>query len=91
MNFYTVRDETADFFLPPFLARNEGQAKRMFIGSLGDSFPYRRDFSLYHVGSFDEDNGLITPAEPTLVLNGLSIAVDLDPRVTKISIEELKQ
>ncbi len=91
MKFYTVRDETASFFLPPYLARNDGQAIRMFIGSLGDSFPYRRDFSLYEVGSFDEDNGLITATEPRIVINGLSIALDLDPRVNPISPEELAQ
>lgn len=81
MNFYTVRDESAQYFLPPFLARTDGQAQRMFIGSLGDSFPYRRDFSLFCVGTFDDDNGVVSPIEPRLVLAGVSVADSLDPRV----------
>lgn len=80
MKIYTIRDQVAQFFIAPYLAQNDGVAKRMFIGSLGDSWPHRSDFQLYRVGSFDPDTGLLSPESPSLVLAGLSIPDDLDPR-----------
>ena len=76
-NIYTIRDDAAAYFLPIFLARTHSEAKRMFITSLGDSFPHRSDFKLFHIGEFDEDIGLLTPQEPTMVLAGLSIPANL--------------
>jgi len=80
MMIYSIRDDVAQFFIAPFLAENDAHAKRMFIGSMGDSFPHRSDFKLYRVGSFDPDNGTVTPEDPALVLAGFSIPIDLDPR-----------
>lgn len=80
MKLYTVRDSIAGFFLPPFTAPNDNVAKRMFIGSLGDSFNYRQDFFLYATATFDETSGLIVAIEPELILSGSSIAPALDPR-----------
>lgn len=83
MIIYSVRDDSADYFLPPFLARTDAQAVRMFIGSLGDSFPYRHDFHLMAVGGFDQDTGLVTAEDaPRLVISGVSIDAKLDPRVS---------
>lgn len=87
MNVYTIRDAVAGFFLPPFLARNDGQATRMFVGSLGDSFPYREGFMLYHIGEFSDENGTIASIDPKLVIAGNSIDPKLDPRVTKEAIQ----
>lgn len=81
MNCYSVFDSAAEYFLPPFFAPNDGVAKRMFIGSLGDSFAYRADFVLYYVGEFNDAAGVLNPHDgPRLVLAGLSIAENLDPR-----------
>jgi hypothetical protein len=77
---YTIRDSVADYFLPPFVAQTDDQASRMFIGSLGDSFPYRSGFMLYHVADFSSESGLFTAREPTLVLAGSSVNDELDPR-----------
>lgn len=79
MYIYTVRDDAAEYFLPPFFAKTDAQAKRMFIGSLGDSFPHRKDFGLYIVGSFDDDNGTIEAKIPAMVLAGFSIPIEFDP------------
>lgn len=81
MNCYSIHDTVAEMFLPPFFARNDGQASRMMIGSLGDSFTHRADFNLYRLGSFDDDSGQLTSETPSLVLAGLSISEKLDPRV----------
>jgi len=81
MKLYTIRDGSAEFFLPPFCAPNANVAQRMFIGSLGDSFNFRADFLLYCIGEFDDQTGLLKPSDPTMVLAGSSIAQSLDPRV----------
>jgi hypothetical protein len=81
MKMYTIRDQVAGFFIAPFTAPNDNVAKRMFISSLGDSFPHRRDYSLHSIGAFDTDSGVLSPVEPYLVLAGLSVGEDLDPRV----------
>lgn len=79
-NCYTIRDNVADFFLPPFFARNDEMAKRMFISSLGDSFPHRSDFQLFMIGAFNSDTGQLNGCNATLTLAGLSISPQMDPR-----------
>lgn len=81
MKLYTIRDGSAEFFLPPFCAPNDNVAKRMFIGSLGDSFTFRTDFLLYSIGEFDDQTGLLQSSDPHMVLAGSSIAQSLDPRI----------
>lgn len=80
MRVYTIRDQAGEFFLPPFTAHNDAIAKRMFVGSMGDSFSHRMDFVLYFVGEFSDENGTLSPVEPVVVLAGYSVADSLDPR-----------
>lgn len=88
MNVYTVHDLTAQFYLPPFFAQNDAMANRMFIASLGDSFPFRSDFALFAIGSFDDETGVITPETNRLILQGHSINVALDPRPRPLNSDE---
>jgi len=80
IQIFTIRDQVAGFFMPPFTAPNIGVAKRMFIGSMGDSFPHRAGFSLHMVGEFDTEDGVLTQTDPILVLSGTDIDWSLDPR-----------
>ena len=73
MKCYTIHDAAAQYFLPPFFAKTDEQAKRMFAGSLGDTFPHRSDFILFRIGEFDDDDGLFVSQEPEKVLAGISI------------------
>lgn len=89
---YTIQDTVAEFFLPPFVAENDNQAKRMFIGSLGDNFPHRHDFVLFHVGDFNDDDGTLQlPSSIRVVLAGSSVAVTMDPRPRTITQQEQNQ
>lgn len=74
MNCYSIYDASAEYFLPPYFARTDAEAKRMFIGSLGDSFQFRQDFNLFRLASFDQDTGIFTaePA-PIIVIAGATI------------------
>lgn len=80
---YSIHDTSAGYFLPPFMALNDAQASRMFIGSLGDSFSFRQDFNLYHIADFDDESGVLATVDSSIVLRGNSIAPTLDPRVQR--------
>ena len=80
MNMYSVFDAAAQYFMPPFFARTDGEAKRMFIGSLGDSFQFRADYNLFSLGAFDQDTGTLTAAPaPMIVLSGATIPEEHNP------------
>lgn len=85
MNVYSIHDNVAQFYLPPFTAPNDGMGERMFVGSLGDSFAYRDSFSLWCIGTFSDVDGTITSHPNRLVLHGNSISVALDPRPRPLS------
>lgn len=90
MKIYTIRDQVAGFFLPPYTAPNNGIAVRMFISGLSDSFPHRSDFSLHLIGEFSDDTGELKYLDPEIVINGASIAEHLDPRPRPASKENSK-
>lgn len=82
LGMYSIHDAAARYFMLPFTAQTDAQARRMFIQSMGDQFPHRADFILFKVGEFDQETGLVVgdPA-PVVVLSGMSIDTALDPRV----------
>lgn len=79
MNCYTIHDTAAEYYFAPFFARTDAEAKRMFILAMGDNFPHRNDYTLYHIGSFDQDTGNLTECEPNSVLAGRSISESQNP------------
>lgn len=87
MNIYTIRDQVAGFFMPPFCAENDNLAVRMWTVSMGDNFVHRADFSLHRLGSFDTDSGVLTASDPTLVRSGTSIPIEHDPRPATFNME----
>lgn len=58
---FSVFDSKAKTFAAPWWAVNEQTAKRNFSGAVNDpqtqlnKFP--EDFTLYHIGSFNDENG----------------------------------
>lgn len=72
---YSVLDSKARAFSPPFLARNDYEAQRMFedvVAKPGLVRDHAEDFALYRIGSFDAEKGFIAPCE----LFSLGIACD---------------
>jgi len=66
MNLYSIKDETAGFFMNPFVARNHGDAIRSFTNAVTDTrnpdnlmSKHPADFSLYVLGEFHDTNGRI--------------------------------
>jgi hypothetical protein len=80
VQLYTIFDGKAEYFMPIFTARNDNEAKRMFIGSLGDSFMFREDYNLFCIGEFDDEKGVLTPLNaPLIVLSGAQISEKFNP------------
>jgi len=69
----SVRDNAIDAFLPPFFVRTVDEGVRAFGAALGDSqhrfVSHPDDYVLYSVGQFDDNSGLLEPAEPARLLS----------------------
>lgn len=61
MILYSIKDKIANEFGPIFQAKNDGVAKRMYSQTLqGDHVVYADDYSLWSVGEFDVETGVIS-------------------------------
>lgn len=67
MKIYTIRDDKAAAYLPPFYARQDGEAIRMFQNTMSDSqsnfAKWPEQFILFALGEYNEDTGVITPLD----------------------------
>lgn len=54
-NLYSIWDKKAEEFAPPFIAKNDAMASRMFIHSV-KNLPYLDDMQLFHIGFFETEN-----------------------------------
>jgi len=74
---YAILDEKAALYLPPFTSQNDNTAIREFsaaIGQEGHKFnTHSEDFSLWALGSFDQETGAIQPNDPKIVTNALTV------------------
>lgn len=87
---FSVYDNVAKAFIPPFFLPNEDMAKRAFSDAVNDEkhqfSQHPEDYSLYAVGSFDDTNGMITEyAENTKLGNGIEfITIIAEPEKEKL-------
>ncbi|QCQ84743.1 nonstructural protein [Blackfly microvirus SF02] len=67
LNAYSLHDQKALNYSPPFFCNAHGQAVRMVMDLVGDpnTMPGRHpaDFVLYCVGQWDDVAGILLPAE----------------------------
>lgn len=60
---YAVRDAKAEGYLRPFFAETRGIAVRSFSDAVNDGkspfFEHPEDYSLWEIGMFDQDSGLL--------------------------------
>lgn len=67
LNVYSIMDNKAEAFLPPFFMHNDSVAMRAFADAVNDSthqfFKNPNDYCLYRIGHFDDNTGVIVPAE----------------------------
>lgn len=66
MQIFAVRDTAVEAFLAPFYMPSKGAAIRAFGDTVNDPQSgfnkHPQDFSLYFLGDFDEQTGIIAPA-----------------------------
>lgn len=80
LQLFSIYDEVTLIYNYPFIAHNINDAKRMFISSTQDENSMisknPQDFSLYYVGSYNNENGEYTNTFPKeLVLRGNQINI----------------
>lgn len=75
IKIYTVYDAAVKAFMQPFFARSHGEALRSFQDAINDEksqlAKHLHDYTLFHVGDFDDDNADISkPNAPERLLSG---------------------
>jgi len=78
MRLFAIRDEKAKAFTALVTDRNSAQAERNFKTAVKnpetDYAKYPEDFTLYEMGTYDQDTGQITPhSSPLIVCHATSL------------------
>lgn len=61
-NIYSVYDKTAEEFGPPFVAVNDGVAKRQYK-NFGIPEALQDEYELHCIGTFDSKDGSVLPID----------------------------
>lgn len=74
---YAMFDSKAGSYSPPFIDNNDATALRGFAEAVNTNEHFRyspADYSLYHLGDFDNESGKIVVCEPVeFMCNGASV------------------
>lgn len=85
MNIFAVYDSKAGAFLQPFFERNSLTATRAFaqVANTPDHAFNRHpaDFTLFHIGTWDEFTGTIEPSNAKSALGTALEHIDATPKV----------
>lgn len=71
-NLYVIRDNIAEVFHKPFEEHNNQSAIRSFSQACNEN-PNKNDFTLYHIGAFDDNSGELIASTPIKVYSGLEV------------------
>lgn len=73
---FSIFDEKAKGFLPPFIFHNENMAKRIFADCVNDPNhqfgKHPEDYHLFEIGTFDDVLGRVKPHE-TIEFHGIGL------------------
>lgn len=75
-NIYTVKDELTNTFLNPAVIKSDDEAKRLFKYQVNNTPIWKdnpEDYSLYKVGTFDDNTGTIIGTTPEKLTGGRSV------------------
>ncbi len=65
ISIFSVLDRKAELFARPFFEATQGTAIRVFSDAVNEGdhafSKHPEDYSLYHIGDFDESTGVIDP------------------------------
>lgn len=72
MQIFSVRDSKAELFIQPFCSPTIATACRDFETACNDESSqfnkHSGDYTLFHVATFDQDSGIVTPCETAVNL-----------------------
>lgn len=78
LEIFSVYDSKTELFIQPFHAPTVASGLRMFTTAVNDQagqfFQHAADYTLFHLGTFDQASGLITPLD---ALGNLGLASSL--------------
>lgn len=80
---YAVRDKGIEAFMPPFFARADGEAVRMFVHACkeGNLKQNAQDYALYHIGYFDDTKATMdNVSQPGILITGLEATSAEQPK-----------
>lgn len=79
----SVYDSKAKCFITPFFMQNTEVAKRLFQQAINDPAhnisKNPSDYTLFHVGEFDDDTGITTSQEKISLGNGVEFITQPEP------------
>jgi hypothetical protein len=89
---FSVYDKAINAFVQPFYARTKGEAIRSFTEAANDEKHqfnrHSNDYSLMHLGEFDDNSGAFSTADPSRVISAVEVLHDdpftPDTNVTKM-------
>ncbi len=91
-NAYSIYDSKAVAYLPPFMCHSEGIAIRSFTeacNSEGHQFgKFPADYTLFHIGEFDDETGKLVSVNPEVIRNGLNVVIDEEQRTENSSDDQ---
>lgn len=80
LNVYSIFDAKLAVFNTPFFARANGEAIRSFSDLVHDSrttvAQHPEDFSLFHIGQYDDEKGCLLPSHPLNLVQACSFVSD---------------
>lgn len=81
LNIYSIYDSAAKAYATPFFMQNDGLAIRAFQSNVNSNeenniSKYPDQFTLFRVGEYDDENGLITSESPESLGNALTFKTD---------------
>lgn len=73
MNIFTIFDTKAKAYMQPFFSKNAATALREVQSAVDNTEhgfnTHAEDYSLFHIGNYDENSGKIDPISPTHIIN----------------------
>lgn len=88
LDMFTVHDSQAGAFCTPFFSSNISTAMRSFAFAANDldqdigRFP--SDFTLYHMGTYDDSNGEITTVPLFKLAHAVTLVKQQQPQVEEL-------
>lgn len=88
MNIYAIYDKAVNAYMRPFVMQSDGQALRVFgdmaVSAEHEIGQHPEDYTIFRLGSFDDNSGVISQEEPRRLAGALELAAASRNKVTEL-------